>query len=295
MRCLVLLVLVVLFLMPVSIADAQVAPAQTQSQEHQTVRLEPIGTFRLDSGASAPWWSYFVPIVGPIVSGFIAFSGVWLGLRKADGNTRRTLEAAQRNGDASIWQKANETELREIQAKLDGFYVPFQLLSEANHQLAQDIRSRQPDGYRMLLKLFDKEWRDNLSDGDKKLVEIVCRNGEELRALIASKSGLVDDNILPYLSRASAHFRVLYLAYSGELGSDSERFKKYVYPIQLDGVLSLEIARLRGRINELRAGPGRPPAPLATLAIPANLQLPDWVDPDGRLRARAGELPNSAR
>jgi hypothetical protein len=36
-----------------------------------------------------------------------------------------TIEASQKNNDASIWQKANETELREIQAKLDGFYIPF--------------------------------------------------------------------------------------------------------------------------------------------------------------------------
>jgi hypothetical protein len=258
--------LVAFFLMLAVVASAQVVPQQATP-----------------TGSGVPWWSFLIPIVGPIVSGLIAFGGVWLGLRNAEGNTRRALETAQRNSDASIWQKANETELREIQAKLDEFYVPFQLLSKANHQIAQDVRARQPEGYRMLLKLFDKNWRDSLSDGDKKLVEIVCGNGEELRALIASKSGLVDDKILPYLSRASAHFRILHLAYNGELGTDPERFRDYVYPRELDGVLALEIARLRSRIEELRANPAQPPAPLAPLVIPTELQLTNWVDPDGRL------------
>ena len=265
-------------------AIAQVPPEQAAPAESYTVRLDPIRPFSVESGPGAPWWSFLVPVVGPIVSGLIAFGGVWLGLRTAQGNTRRTLKTAQRNSDASIWQQANETELREIQAKLDGFFVPFQLLSKSNHQLAQDIRARQGEGYRMLIKLFDKEWRDGLSDGDKKLVEIVCYNGEELRELIGEKSGLVDDKILPYLSRASAHFRILHLAYKRELGTDSERFQDYVYPRQLDGVLELEIARLRNRIEELRANPGTAPKPLVPLQIPAELQLPEWVDPDGRLQ-----------
>lgn len=282
MRRFLVVAVVTLIFIPIFSAHAQVIPGHTASKEPQTLRLEPVGTFKLDSGPGAPWWTYFVPVAGPIVSGLIAFGGVWLALRNAEGNTRRTLEAAQRNNNASIWQKANETELREIQGKLDGFYMPFQLLSKANHQLAKDIRSRQAEGYRMLLKLFDKEWRDSLLDGDKKLVEIVCNNGEELRALIASKSGLVDDKILPYLSRASAHFRILHLAYKSELGTDPTRFREYVYPRELDGVLSLEIARLRNRIEELRANPGGRPAPLGPLVIPADLQLPKWIDPDDR-------------
>ena len=188
------------------------APAQSVPLSTLTVRVEPVGPLKLDSGASAPWWSYFVSVVGPILSGALAFVGVWLGLRIAAENTGKTIAAAQNNNDAAIWQKANETELRDIQAKLDGFYIPFQLLSKANHQFAQDLRSRESKDYRMLMKLFDKQWQEKLSPGDKKLVEIVCNNAEELRALIASKSGLVDDQILPYLSRASAHFRILHLS-----------------------------------------------------------------------------------
>ena len=284
MRRLLACIVVTVVLAPFSGALAQVPPVQTEPQAPLTVRVEPVGPLKLDAGSGTPWWSYFVPVVGPIVSGLIAFGGICLALRNAEGNTRKTLEAAQKNNDAAIWQKANETELREIQGKLDGFYVPFQLLSKANHQFAQDLRSRQGGKYRMLLKLFDKQWLENLSQGDKKLVEIVCNNGEELRILIATKSGLVDNKLLPYLSRASAHFRILHLAYRSELGTDPARFKDYVYPRELDGVLALEIARLRNRIEQLGANPGCRLAPLEPLVIPPNLQLPEWIDPDGRLQ-----------
>jgi hypothetical protein len=247
--------------------------------------VDPVGPLKLENGASPAWWTYFVPVVGPILSGLLAFIGVWLGLRIAGDNTNKSVAVLQKNSDAAVWLKANEAELSDIQAKLDGFYIPFQLLSKANHQFAQDLRSRQnePENYRMLMRLFDKQWLEGLPAGDKKLVEIVSTNAEELRALITSKSGLVDEKILPYLSRASAHFRILNLAYKAELGTDSTRFADYVYPRELDGVIALEIRRLRNRMEVLRASPGVKSAPLELLAIPENLKLTSWTDPDGRL------------
>ncbi len=139
----------------------------------------------------------------------------------------------------------------------------------------------------MLLKLFDSKWVDSLPPGDKKLVEIVSSNADELRALIASKSGSIDDKLLPYLSRVSAHFRILNLAYKRELGDDPQRFRDYVYPRELDRVLDLEIARLRARMDELRANPGGRPAPMRALTIPPELALPEWRDPDDRLGGNA--------
>lgn len=284
---LVCMVFILLSFCQSAIALPQAAPAQ--SVPVSTIRVEPVGPLKLDIGVGAPWWSYFIPVFGPILSGALAFVGVWLGLRIAADNTGKTIAAAQNNNDAAIWQKANETELRDIQAKLDGFYIPFQLLSKANHQFAQDLRSRESKDYRMLMKLFDNQWLEKLSPGDKKLVEIVCNNAEDLRALIASKSGLVDDKILPYLSRASAHFRILHLAYKSELGTEPARFRDYVYPRELDSMIALEIKRLRNRMEQLRANPGTHLAPLKPFVIPPNLELPEWADSDGRLEGTTGE------
>ncbi len=264
-----------LLLLSGSAAVAQVAAPGTQPLP-PTIRIEPVGSLKLDAGPGPSFWSSAIPIVGPLLSAAIALFGVLLVARNAEANTRRTIEAAQANSDAALWQKANETELRDIQAKLDGFYIPFQLLSEANFQFASDLRSRQGGEYRLLLKLFDKEWREQLSVGNKKLVEIVCTNADALRKLILSKSGLVDDKLLPYLSRTSAHFRMLHLAFKNELGDEPERFKEYVYPRQLDGAIELEIARLRRRMEQLRANPGSRPPPLEALVIPPGLELPEW-------------------
>ena len=44
----------------------------------------------------------------------------------------RTLTASLANTEASIWQKANETEVKAIQEQLDGFFGPFMQMSEVN-------------------------------------------------------------------------------------------------------------------------------------------------------------------
>lgn len=41
----------------------------------------------------------------------------------------RTLNASYATTEAGIWQKANEVELRSIEAKLDGFFGPYMELS----------------------------------------------------------------------------------------------------------------------------------------------------------------------
>jgi hypothetical protein len=269
---------------PVVTAQPQLAGPQAPAQpsDSRTIKIEPIGPLKLDSGGKPPWWSYFVQLGSALFTLLGIMGGLWIGQR----NTQRTIVASQRNSDSSIWQKANETELKDIQSKLDGFYIPFRLLSDANHQFAQDLRAREHakgrTDYRMLTQLFDQEWRENLSDWDKMIVEIVCDNGEELRNLIETKSGLVDEKILPYLSRVSVHFRVLHLARKCSLGTDSSPFKTYVYPRQLDQVLTLEVDRLKMRMAQLRARPGEDPGPIQPLTIPKKLELDPWIDVDSR-------------
>ncbi|HDR9355868.1 TPA: hypothetical protein QDB44_001718 [Burkholderia vietnamiensis] len=248
------------------------------------IRVESVSPMTLNNGTSVPRWTYWIPSIGPIISGVLAFLGVYLGLRIATKNASETLQSAQKNNEAVLWQKANEVELRDIQIKLDEFYIPFQLKSNANLQFAQDLKSRQGKDYRLLLKLFDREWRDSLAAGDKKLIEIVSNNADELRRLIEDKSGLVDDALLPYLSRASAHFRILDLAYRCELGDDPGPFKSYVYPRELDGVLSLEIARLRMRIGRLRLNPSVCPPQQEALKIPSDLELKEWGNESGSMK-----------
>jgi hypothetical protein len=245
------------------------------------IRVEPAGPIRLemDKPPSPSIWPSFL---GPIISGLITLVGVWIGLTISERNTARTIEGALTSNRATLWQKANENELQGIQEKLDKFYGPFMTRLQADHILAQDIRSRQPEGYRLLPSLFDHKWLANLSEGEQKLVAVICEHAGKLEEMIIN-AGSVDPVLIPYLSRAAAHFRILRLAYERALGNSSERFKQYVYPRQLDGVLQLEIQRLTARANDLRAKPDAPSGPITSLVIPEALRLPPWVDPDGRV------------
>lgn len=176
-----------------------------------SVRVAPGAPLQLDSGAGPSWWTYWVPVVGPVISGLLAYFGIRLSLAHAERNAVRNIETLQKTSEAAIWQKANETELKDLLAKLDGFYGPFMQMSQTNYLMAADVRSRQPEDYRLLIKVFDRHWLESLSPGDRKIVEEVCQNAAKLHAFIAEKAGIVEDKILPYLARASAHFRILHL------------------------------------------------------------------------------------
>jgi hypothetical protein len=142
----------------------------------------------------------------------------------------------------------------------------------------------------MLVKLFDPSWLRSLPAGDQKLVELVCEHAGALERLIADNAGSMDKELIEYFSRASAHFRILQLAYKGELGTDATRFAAYVYPKQLDRVLAIAVERLNRRAADLRANPGASPEPIAPLVLTEDERLDDWPDPDGRLHAQ----PSSA-
>jgi hypothetical protein len=267
------------------------------------VRVEAIPTVELKSPPSDLSIKDLLPSVGAgiglvgavlavLISGMIAQRNNQASIEAAQRNNQAGIDAAQRNAEASmlagqrnneagLWQKANETELKEIQAKLDGFYGPFLQLSSMNGLMAQELRDRQPDKetYRLLRRVFNKQWLESLSAGDKTIVREICNNALLLESFIKDKAAMVDAKVLPYLSRASAHFRILHLAYNGQLGTDATNFLRYVYPQQLDKVLELEVQRLQRRSDLLRAHPGDSPGLLEPLNIPQELELPEWPSP----------------
>lgn len=187
----------------------------------------------------------------------------------------------RRNLTADQWLKINEAEATYLQNKLDSFYGPFAITSQANHLLAQDLRNRQADknNHRLLEKLFDSEWRNKLTDGDKTLVKEICSTGCILAKLITKNSGSVDPKIQPYLSRVLAHFKILHLAHENKLGSDKKPFLPYIYPKQLDAVIDLEINRLQNRINLLRQNPTIFHGELRILDLAEKHKLESWPDP----------------
>lgn len=196
--------------------------------------------------------------------------------------TSRTLRVSTENSDASIWQKANELEIKEVQEKLDRFYGPFIQMSGTNALLSRDLRHRQSDSLSFLLieKLFDRDWFNSLPSGERALVDEIVSNAVILRKFVMENAKMVDQKVQPYLSRLTAHYRILELAHLDKLGSDPTLFvQKYVFPIQIDSILKLEVARLESRKELLRSQPGRQPPPLVELVIPSSLKLKDLPYP----------------
>jgi hypothetical protein len=262
--------------------DRALMVQQTSPDPIQTVRIEPVGPLQLTSSKPSIW-TYFVPVAGPVFSSFLAFAGAWFGLKIASRNTKDTIATAQKTNEATLWQKANEIELRSLQDRLDKFYIPLSILLKTDHQFAQDLRCRQPDKYRLLVSLFDPQWLSSLSTGDQTLVRLICEQGRILEAFIKENAGGTDRELIPYLSRATAHFKILQLAYKRELGDSLGTFGAYAYPKQLDHVLEIVKDQLASRIAELRASPYAPPGPMKPLVIPPELNLDPWVDPDDRM------------
>jgi hypothetical protein len=213
------------------------------------------------------------------------FLGVTIALRYGFKNTEKTVSGTLKANQATNWQRANENELKAIQERLEKFYGPLMTRLQADHLIAQHIREKQPKGYRLLKNLFDGDWLAKLSDGDKKLIELICtEHAAELERMIVN-AGSVDPLLIPYFSRAVTHFRVLRLAFEGKLGPKFEPFHRFVYPKPLDGVLILEIIRLTARVAELHSKPTEQLPPIPPLLIPdkEDYRLDEWPDPDGRI------------
>jgi hypothetical protein len=264
-----------------------------------SLRVEAIPPVELKSAPTNLSLKDFAPTLGAIIGLIGAFAAVWISagnnsetvtvtqknnqasIEAAQRNAESAVLAAQRNNEATLWQKANETELKEIQAKLDSFYGPFLQLSGMNGLLAHELRARQPDAetFRLLKSVCNSQWLDSLSQGDKTVVREICNNAATLQNFLSDKAATVDAKVLPHLYRASAHFRILHLAYIGDLGTDPTNFLLYVYPWQLDKVLELEVVRLQRRCNLLRTNPTSTPGLIEPLEIPPDLGLLDWPAP----------------
>lgn len=194
---------------------------------------------------------------------------------------RNTLKTARETAEAAAWQKANEAELKVIQDRLDRFFGPFRQMSGVNRLMSRDLRDRQSDSRFILLeKLFDKAWLTSRSAGETALIAEIAANAKTLREFIAQHAGMVDEKITPYLSRVSAHYRILELAHEGKLGSDPAPFViRYVFPAQIDQVLELEVARLERRRALLMQKPFAAPPAREELALPSETALKEWPNP----------------
>lgn len=226
----------------------------------------PLRVLRVDDhdDTAISWSTFFSTLLGAVVGAISALIVGWW----SDRGTRRSLS-----------QHVNAAELKDLQTKLDAFYGPYLQRSAANKLLIEEFRSLQPDpeNFRTLTLLLTSDWRSLLSQSDQTIVGEIVENDIALCKLIHGSAGLVDSQVMMYLSRAAVHFRFMQLAFEGKLGDSSQRFDAYVYPRQLDAVLLLEVKRLTDRCGTLRREATDSLSPIPPLQIPKDLELRAWT------------------
>lgn|SRR5574341_36981 len=173
-------------------------------------------------------WVEYAKTLGPIIVGL---AGIYF---------------AYRMNFKMFKSKQYDDERKEIYKKLNEFYGPFQQLRNKSTNLYRLFTIGKDADFRTLIALLDDE---KFNDNDKKLIEEIINIDRQLEKLIIDKSGLIDDeNIALLLGRASAHFTIISLAYTGVLRGEIERFKSYVFPRELDGMIEEYIKQLKQRL-----------------------------------------------
>ena len=92
----------------------------------------------------------------------------------------RTLATSRELSDRSVWQKANESELNNIQQRIERFYNPNKQISEEIRIFSRDLRSRTDQNFVLLRNLFDRHWVESLDEGRRFLLDSIVEKAEKL-------------------------------------------------------------------------------------------------------------------
>lgn len=170
-------------------------------------------------------------VAGPIIVGIIGIlAGVWYNERM-------------------IRQKKHDDERKEIYKKLNSFYGPLLQLLGISRELYERFTFGQSEEFRTLVALLGGE---RFEGNDKILLEQILVVTQAIEKLIMENSGLVDDvKLQELLARAGAHFRILRLAYYGDLTGEVHRFSGHVFPNELTPTVEQQIKKLQARLEEL--------------------------------------------
>lgn len=143
-------------------------------------------------------------------------------------------------------QKKIEDERREIYKKLNSFYGPFQQLRGRTRVLyecfALTEKENSPEFATLTALLKGQQFDQN----DIALLEEIIRLTQQSDQFIIENAGLIDDpDLRDLFAKVGAHWRILRLAYNKSLVTDTEIFRRYSFPWELD-------QKVEEKINELQ-------------------------------------------
>ena len=184
---------------------------------------------------------------------------------------------------ATIHEQRMAEKRKIIAKKLNEFYGPFISYSNVTKALYRIFARGKPKNFRTLTYLLDPEQpydtgSDNrkvtLSENDRKILEEILAVEEKIERLVVEKGGLVDDPRLMFdyiptpdrtdvhfekgevslLALLITHFRVLSLAYHGQIVGETNRYQDFVYPREVDGVVRERFEKLQNELTKLGSG-----------------------------------------
>jgi hypothetical protein len=163
-----------------------------------------------------------------------------------------------------------------LQKKLHEFYYPINEYLHTSKSLSEILKSGKPKGFRTLLFLLNPEMEFEgvgkvfLSDNDKVLLGQIFMIGSKIDELISVKSGIIDDkefiepyksspefadplisSELPLLALTQNHLNIIRLVFKGDLKSEVEKYKSYVYPRELNQRVERIIQKLEKEVESL--------------------------------------------
>ena len=146
-------------------------------------------------------------------------------------------------------EKQIEEERREIYKKLNSFYGPVLQLLKQSRDLYEMFTANRHKDFSTLIALLEGQ---EFSGNDNVLLTQIFEVTEKIEDLMYTNSGLVEDKELrDLLAQAGSHFRLLRLAYHGELEGEPERFKDRVFSRELEPKVEQQTRKLEARLDEL--------------------------------------------
>ena len=145
----------------------------------------------------------------------------------------------------------NQANAEKLKNDLETFYYPFLILSKRNTQIYQAFRKdpSKPEEFSTLLALLGG---DSFKDNDKILLDEIMQNDKKLNKLIQIQSKVIRNlTLAETMSRLSAHYTILGLAYERKITGEKERFEEYVHPSDAIESVEKEIKKIESEIKRL--------------------------------------------
>lgn len=163
-----------------------------------------------------------------------------------------------------------------IAKQLNEFYGPLISYLNITNALREIYTKDKPEGFRTLTYLLDPEqvYETNqgalkvaLTESDRLILGEIIEIEEKIESLVVEKGGLVDEPQLMFnylngtesargsqlslLAALIRHFRILKLAYTGKLHGEIQRYKDFVFPTEIKGVLRKKFESLHRELDKL--------------------------------------------